>query len=68
MYAPIPGTDICQFKKIIDADKVYFESKGISKAFIDKAFSTPSKELWFPTTKELIDNNVITHVINNHDR
>lgn len=45
----------------IAEDRQYFIARGVSQDFLDKAFSTPHDDMWFPTIEELIDSGVITH-------
>ncbi len=44
-------------------DLEYFLQKNIDKDFLQKAFSTPSDKMWFPTQQELIKTGVIHKVI-----
>jgi hypothetical protein len=43
-------------------DMLFMRSLGIPADFVDKAFSTPSDQLWMPTVSELEAANVITGV------
>ena len=43
-------------------DKTFMASRGVPKAFLEKAFSTPAADIWTPTTKELTDAKVITDI------
>ena len=37
-------------------------SRGISRAFLNKAYSTSSKKMWFPNFRELMNAKFLTHV------
>lgn len=41
--------------------RIFLEA-GFSRSFIDKALSTPNKEMWTPTASELLTHGVITSV------
>lgn len=43
-------------------DKEAFITSGINTAFLDKAFSTPSNEMWYPSIDELVQAKVVTRV------
>lgn len=36
---------------------------GVPEAFLDKALSTPAEGMWYPTTEELIQAGVVTHIL-----
>ena len=57
-----PGMTSNVIRQEIETDKTYFASRGVTKEFLNKAFSVESTTLWFPTVQELIDNGVITHI------
>src|SRR5262249_49624547 len=57
-----PGMTSNVIQQEIETDKTYFASRGVTKEFLNKAFSVESTTLWFPTVQELIDNGVITHM------
>ncbi len=44
-------------------DLQYFLNRNISKDFLEKAFSTPFEQMWFPEHRELIDAGIIHKVI-----
>jgi hypothetical protein len=43
-----------------DEFKAHFVSNGVDRDFIRKALTVPPEQMWFPTTKELLDAHVIT--------
>jgi hypothetical protein len=43
-------------------DKDYMLKRGITPAFVEQAFSTPTDDLWVPTMQELVEATVVTHV------
>ena len=43
-------------------DETFMASRGLAKAFLEKAFSTPATDIWTPSTKELTDAKVVTDV------
>ncbi len=43
-------------------DQAFMASRGLPKAFLEKAFSTPATGIWTPTIKELTDAKVISDV------
>lgn len=45
------------------SDMHYYKNKGLSDAFLEKAFNTAADDMWYPTTAELIKNNVITYQV-----
>ncbi|HEX7926290.1 MAG TPA: hypothetical protein VF678_01790 [bacterium] len=50
--SPIEG----EFRKLV-------ESRGASPAFVTKLFSTPPESLWTPTLRLLVDNGVVTTIL-----
>ncbi len=58
-----PGYNKQQYMVAVSYDKNYFVNKGVPKKFVDHALSIPHKEIWYPTTNELIKNNIVTHVV-----
>lgn len=55
-----PGMKGTDFEKEYEIDKSDWLSRGITIAFIQKAFSTPNIEMWNPTHRELYEANFIT--------
>jgi len=43
-------------------DKAYFARRGVDQRFIEKAFNTPSSDMWYPKLQVLIESGVVTHV------
>lgn len=54
-----PGADPNQ-QQAIDAELM--TGQGVSKAFIERAYSEPHSSIWVPTVKELEDAGVVTEV------
>mgnify|MGYP001168163221 CR=1 FL=1 len=46
---------------VIAENRQYFIARGVSQDFLDKAFSTPHDDMWFPTIEELTESGIITH-------
>jgi hypothetical protein len=57
-----PGLTPTQIENEIEGERKYFLSRGVDKAFVQKAFSTPSKEMWTPSPEELLRARVITQI------
>ena len=56
------GESQAEINTIEESDAQYMHAIGISSAFIDKAFSTPSDDIWIPSPDELKSAHVITDV------
>lgn len=39
-----------------------FKSQGVKEQFLREMYNTSSKDMWYPTTQELLSNNVVTNV------
>ncbi len=50
-----------KLKEVDEAAKRYFLSASINPDFIEKAFSTPGDEMWYPALDVLIEAGVVTH-------
>ena len=46
-------------KKELHKDRASFLKQGVSEVFLDKAFSTPHDDMWFPKHSELIEAGII---------
>lgn len=57
-----PGLSSDELAGEIEADKRFFISAGVDASFVQKAFSTPSHDIWEPSTDELLKAGVITQV------
>jgi len=57
-----PGFTDEQFKKAYQKEKIFMTSVGIDLKFSDKAFTTPSNDMWYPSHDELISANVVTRI------
>ena len=57
----IPGVKDNQMNQ--SEHKSYLRSRGISNSFITKIFSTPRDQMWYPTTDELLQANVVHQVV-----
>lgn len=58
-----PGMDATDLYSEIVKQEQFYINQGTKKAFIKKAFSTPSSDLWKPSHFELLQANVITKVV-----
>lgn len=47
----------------MERDRRYMAARGVSEAFLDKAFSTPPDDMWYPSFEELVEAGVVTHVM-----
>ena len=56
------GQSAAEVNMIKESDAQAMRAMGISGAFIDKAFSTPSSDIWIPSEDELKSAHVITGV------
>ena len=56
------GQSAAEVNMIEESDAQAMRAMGISGAFIDKAFSTPSSDIWVPSADELKSAHVITDV------
>lgn len=41
----------------------FFRDRGVPKSFARKAFGTPNNQMWYPTYRELMEANVVTHIV-----
>lgn len=56
VYPPEPPADLeARYEK----DKQDWLERGVSKSIVDRAFATPSNEMWLPTETELRDGGVV---------
>lgn len=60
-HSSFPGLPYKWLKDEDEKTKQDYLDAGISKEFIEKAFSFSGEEMWFPSLQELIDAGVITH-------
>ena len=58
-----PGLTKKEERSLMVSDMHYYKNKGLSDAFLEKAFNTAADDMWYPTTAELIKNNVITYQV-----
>jgi len=56
------GASQAEINRFEEADAQHMLALGISTTFVDKAFSTPSSDMWIPTVEELKAAHVITDV------
>ncbi len=61
--ARIGSLDRHQLPEINDNIKRLFISHGVSKWFIEKAFSTSSNDVWYPTNAELLNTGVVDELV-----
>ena len=57
-----PGFTEEQFKQAYLQEKVFMTSIGIDRKFSEKAFTTPSNDMWYPSHEELLKANVVTRI------
>lgn len=57
-----PGFTEEQFKQAYLQEKVFMTSIGIDLRFSEKAFTTPSNDMWYPSHAELLKANVVTRI------
>jgi len=55
-----PGIKGAEFQKEYNQDKQYWLARGFTRSFVERAFTTPNKEMWKPTHHELFEAGVIT--------
>ncbi len=55
------GASQAEIDMVEESDAQFMRAMGISDAFVEKAFSTPSSDIWVPSVEELKN----AHVINN---
>ncbi len=48
-------------------ERTYLRNHGIDNRFIDRIFSTPSTDMWYPTIDELISANVVHQVVSSDE-
>ena len=61
-YSPLGGLAEESIEDQMRIDKLYFKHvAGIDRRFVEKAFSTPSDDVWYPSIDELIEAGVVTH-------
>jgi hypothetical protein len=56
------GASQAEINMFEETDAQHMLALGISSSFVDKAFSTPSSDMWIPTVEELKAGHVITDV------
>ncbi len=44
-------------------DRQFLIKRGVSEAFLDKAYATPPDDMWYPSFEELVAAGVVTHVM-----
>ena len=57
-----PGLPDWVFASANERGKKYLISRGVKPEFAEKAYTVSNTDMWFPTTKELIDARVVTHI------
>jgi hypothetical protein len=67
-HAPsFPGMSKEELEEASQDQKDIFAAAGFDKRFVDRALSTPSKELWKPKSSELLEAKAITAVSDGSD-
>lgn len=59
-FGSLDATEDLDFNSSMTAT---FRRFGASEAFIKKAFSTPSKDMWYPAHDELLENGIVTELV-----
>ncbi|GEM_PF-1269789 len=62
-----PGLTEEDLKVTLDVQKQYYVNQGVSVYFVDKAFLTPSEDLWEAPINELRDSGVIDKIADLND-
>ena len=57
-----PGVRDHEMQDQVNIDKHLFWLAGVAPGFIERAYATPSNDLWMPSTQELLRAHVITNV------
>lgn len=55
-----PGLSADEAEASVRAERDFLIARGVSASFVEKALSTPSGDMWFPSTYELQQAHVIT--------
>ncbi len=45
-----------------ERDRALFAKQGVESAFLEKIFSLPADQMWFPSMQELVDGGVVTEI------
>ena len=56
------GESQAEINMVEESDAQFMRAMGISDAFVEKAFSTPSSDIWIPSVEELKSAHVITDI------
>jgi len=56
------GESQAEINMVEESDAQFMRAMGISDAFVEKAFSTPSSDIWIPSVEELKNAHVINDV------
>jgi len=59
-----PGMNDKEIQYVIDSNRAYYLSRGVSKSFLDKAYAIKSSDIWKPSHYELKEAGLITQVTN----
>lgn len=43
--------------------QILYQEAGVPQAFIDRALATAPKDIWFPTTEELVKSHIVTDIV-----
>ena len=64
LHAYSPATEIGPSPGVeMKIDRRHMIARGVPEAFLDKAFSTPPDDMWYPSFEELVEAGVVTHVM-----
>jgi len=58
----MPGVSDAEMRSIQSEERHYFLAQGVPPSFLRKAYGTPSDQMWYPTYRDLMTANVVTHI------
>jgi len=56
------GATDADMRSIQAEERNYLLARGVPRSFIRKAYNTPSDRMWYPTYRELMKANIVTHI------
>jgi hypothetical protein len=58
-YSALQSVDL---ESQYDIDRRFLLAQGVSRTFVDRAFTTPNSSVWIPTEEELLEAGLVTRV------
>jgi len=58
----LEGLSESDIRELSREDVAFFDVRGVSKDFTQRAFNTPADDMWYPSFHELMKSGFITHV------